>query len=71
MKFGRNLHEYQVVEWDAFYVDYKFLKKLHKLATKIAVDRAEEADFTGLAPKVPYVPIVTRTQSSQLSWSAI
>ncbi len=48
MKFGQNLHQYQVVEWTPFYIDYKVLKKLYKAATKVAVERGEDANFTGL-----------------------
>lgn len=71
MKFGQNLHQYQVVEWTPFYIDYKSLKRFHKVATKIAADRGEEADFTGLASEASYFSNVTVAQSSQLSWSAI
>jgi SPX domain protein involved in polyphosphate accumulation len=48
MKFGHNLHRYQVVEWTPFYMDYKGLKKLFKVATKCAADSGKDADFTGL-----------------------
>ena len=48
MKFGHNLHRYQVVEWAPFYIDYNVFKRLNKDATKSAVDRGEAADFTGL-----------------------
>ena len=49
MKFGRNLHRYQVVEWAPFYIDYVGLKQLYKAAKSlIAVDNGEDANLTGL-----------------------
>lgn len=49
MKFGLNLHRYQIVEWIPFYINYNGLKKLYKLAAKLAIERGENADFTGLS----------------------
>ncbi|KAK4697669.1 hypothetical protein P7C71_g448, partial [Lecanoromycetidae sp. Uapishka_2] len=49
MKFSHNLHQYQVIEWAPFYIDYKGLKKLHKLSVGAAVERDESADFSGLS----------------------
>lgn len=48
MKFGRNLHSYQVVEWAPYYIDYQALKKLHKAAKRLAIDQGEDANLTGL-----------------------
>ena len=48
MKFGRNLHRYQVVEWSPFYIDYQALKQLHKVANCLALDTEEDVDLTGL-----------------------
>ena len=48
MKFGRNLHRYQVVEWSPFYIDYQALKQLYKTANCLALDTEEDADLTGL-----------------------
>lgn len=53
MKFGRNLHRYQVVEWTPFYIDYKVLKRLYKDATKATVERGEDADFTRTGLPLP------------------
>lgn len=67
MKFGQKLHRYQVVEWTLFYIDYNRLKKLYKLATKLAVEREENADFTGLLLttfRLPYLIVVQRSQLS-------
>ena len=69
MKFGQNLHRYQVVEWTPFYIDYKGLKKLYRLATKVAVERGEDADFTGLPTTMSRLSDLTVAQSSQLFWS--
>ena len=52
MRFGQNLHRYQVVEWAPFYINYRALKQLHKATTSQALDRAEDADLTGL-PAIP------------------
>lgn len=49
MKFGRNLHRYQVLEWTPFYIDYQALKQLYKAAKSLAVDCAGDADLTGLS----------------------
>jgi glycerophosphodiester phosphodiesterase len=49
MKFGRNLHRFQVPEWAPYYIDYNGSKKLFKSASKSAVERAVDADFTGLS----------------------
>lgn len=49
MKFGKNLHRYQVLEWAPFYIDYNRLKRLYKLASKIALQRGVSLDFTGVA----------------------
>jgi len=48
MKFGHNLHRYQVVEWAPFYIDYQALKQLYKLAQSHGADRREDADLSGL-----------------------
>lgn len=48
MKFGRNLHRYQVVEWTPFYIDYQALKGVYKVAKSLAADQGEDADLTGL-----------------------
>ena len=53
MKFGRNLHRYQVVEWAPFYIDYQALKQLFKAAKNLGVDHPEDADLTGLSYIVP------------------
>lgn len=49
MKFGQNLHRYQVLEWMPFYIDYNNLKKLYKIAAKAAVERGEDTDWTELS----------------------
>lgn len=49
MKFGRNLHRYQVVKWAPFYIDYQALKQLYKATRSLALDHAEAADLTGLS----------------------
>ena len=56
MKFGQNLHRYQLVEWDSFYIDYNRLKKLYKLAAKLALERGQKADLTGLPLPTIYSP---------------
>ena len=56
MKFGQNLHRYQLVEWGSFYIDYNRLKKLYKLAAKLALERGQEADLTGLPLPTTYSP---------------
>jgi SPX domain protein involved in polyphosphate accumulation len=53
MKFGRNLHRYQIVEWTPFYIDYKVLKRLYKDATKATVERGEDPDFTRTGLPLP------------------
>lgn len=64
MKFGHSLHRYQVVEWTPFYIDYKGLKKLYKVATKFAAERGDDADFTG-SPFMKFcVSYLTVAQSS-------
>ncbi len=67
MKFGQNLHQYQVVEWVPFYIDYKALKKLYRIATEVADERGEDADFTGLPLRIFYLPDLTMAQSTRLS----
>ena len=42
MKFGANLHRYQVAEWTPYYIDYRALKELYKAAQDDAVDRAKD-----------------------------
>ena len=66
MKFGQNLHTYQVVEWNHFYIDYNRLKKLYKLAAKLALERGEKADLTGLPLTKIYSSQLIVAQSSQL-----
>lgn len=63
MKFGQKLHRYQVVEWTLFYIDYNRLKKLYKLA----VERGENADFTGSLLTTFHLPYLILAQRSQLS----
>ncbi|KAI4254936.1 MAG: hypothetical protein L6R42_006984, partial [Xanthoria sp. 1 TBL-2021] len=46
MRFGQNLHRYQVVEWAPFYIDYQVLKQRYKTAQRLAVDRDEAVDLT-------------------------
>ncbi|KAI4280844.1 MAG: hypothetical protein L6R38_004120 [Xanthoria sp. 2 TBL-2021] len=46
MRFGQNLHRYQVVEWAHFYIDYQVLKQRYKTAQRLAVDRDEAVDLT-------------------------
>ncbi|KAH0562731.1 hypothetical protein GP486_002608 [Trichoglossum hirsutum] len=48
MRFGRNLHRFQVPEWAPFYLDYNGSKRLFKNASKRAVEQAVDADFTEL-----------------------
>ncbi len=47
MKFGHNLHRYQVVEWAPFYIDYQALN-----AQSHGADRREDADLSGLLKTV-------------------
>ena len=71
MKFGRNLHRYQVVEWAPFYIDYQALKQLYKAAKSLVVDHVEEADFTGL-PRIIFPSSgLTAAQTSKLPWTKI
>lgn len=48
MKFGHNLHRYEVVEWAPFYIDYQTLKKLYKATKSQAADQGNDAKLTGL-----------------------
>lgn len=66
MKFGQNLHRYQVVEWTPYYINYNGLKKLYKLAAKLAIEQGENADLTGLQFTTSYHLNLTIVQSSQL-----
>ena len=59
MKFGRNLHRYQVVEWAPFYIDYQALKQLYKVANRLALDTGEDADLTGLRGTILLSSILT------------
>lgn len=65
MRFGQNLHRYQVVEWAPFYIDYQVLKQRYKTAQRLAVDRDEAVDLTGLlhlpSPFREYIVIVAQT----------
>jgi SPX domain protein involved in polyphosphate accumulation len=47
MKFGQNLHLYQIPEWEPFYISYKELKKLFNSAVKKAFQLRTEPSFTG------------------------
>lgn len=67
MKFGQNLHRYQIVEWTPFYIDYNVLKKLYKVATSLAIERGENADLAGLPLTTFYLPYLTVAQNSRLS----
>ena len=69
MKFGQNLHRYQIVEWTPFYIDYQRLKRLYKTATEQVVERGGDADFTGLLFGIVSCFDLTVVQNSQLSWS--
>lgn len=65
MRFGQNLHRYQVVEWAPFYVDYQLLKQQYKTAHRLALHRNEAPDLKGL-PHLPspfreYTVIVAQT----------
>lgn len=55
MKFGQNLHRYQVVERAPYYIDYQALKQLYKAAKRLAVDQGEDADLTGLPAAIHYL----------------
>lgn len=48
MKFGQNLHRYQVIEWVPFYIDYQALKQSYKLGQSHGANRGENADLGGL-----------------------
>ncbi|KAI4109606.1 MAG: hypothetical protein LQ339_001719 [Xanthoria mediterranea] len=45
MRFGQNLHCYQVVEWAPFYIDYQLLKQQYKSAHRLALHRNEALDL--------------------------
>lgn len=67
MKFGQNLHRYQIVEWTPFYIDYNGLKKLYKVATNHAIEQGENADFAGLPLTTFCLPYLTVAQNLQQS----
>jgi hypothetical protein len=69
MKFSQNLHQYQILEWAPFYIDYQRLKRLYKTATGQAVERGGKPDFTGLLFGIISCLELTAVQNSQLSWS--
>ncbi|KAL8647737.1 MAG: hypothetical protein Q9226_006312 [Calogaya cf. arnoldii] len=46
MRFGQNLHRYQLVEWAPFYIDYQLLKQRYKAAQRLAVDQDKAVDLT-------------------------
>ena len=49
MKFGANLHRYQIVEWAPHYIDYRALKELYKAAQDDAVDPAKDPYLESLS----------------------
>ncbi|KAL9017852.1 MAG: hypothetical protein Q9180_008747, partial [Flavoplaca navasiana] len=46
MRFGQNIHQYQIVQWAPFYVDYQLLKWQYKIATRRAVNYDDAVDLT-------------------------
>lgn len=52
MKFGRNLPQFTVPEWNAHYIKYKALKKLIKSAAE-KVKAGQEADLAGKSNALP------------------
>ena len=60
MKFGANLHRYQIVEWTPYYIDYRALKELYKAAQDDAVDRAKDPDLESLSCKILALSALTR-----------
>ena len=69
MKFGQNLHRYQIVEWAPFYINYQALKERYKGAIIHAVDRAQDADLRGLSYVICFIPDLTMAQNAELLWS--
>ncbi|KAL8984537.1 MAG: hypothetical protein Q9205_001525 [Flavoplaca limonia] len=45
MRFGQNIHQYQIVQWAPFYVDYQLLKRQYKTARRRAVDQDDAVDL--------------------------
>ncbi|KAL8887941.1 MAG: hypothetical protein Q9215_004552 [Flavoplaca cf. flavocitrina] len=45
MRFGQNIHQYQIVQWAPFYVDYQLLKRQYKTARRRAVDQDDDVDL--------------------------
>ncbi|KAK2781245.1 hypothetical protein FQN52_001748 [Onygenales sp. PD_12] len=48
MKFGRNLHLYQIPEWETSYIRYDRLKVAYKTATRNAARRDTQTSFGGI-----------------------
>ncbi len=53
MRFGQDLHRFQVVEWTPWYIDYRSLKYLHKKAARAALENGVDRSLSGLLPKIP------------------
>lgn len=69
MKFGQNLHHYQIIEWAPFYIDYQALKQLFKAAKSLVVDQREDPDLTGLPHIILTSSDLKGAQTLELSWS--
>ena len=48
MKFGQDLHRFQITHWAAHYINYSGLKAEYKTAARISLEQGRPIDLTGL-----------------------